>query len=92
MVVLDPNSRPSSPHLHQSSPGQPSLDPSRLGPALLVAASLILAIRTARWPREQLQSSSNPEWQAELEQSITLAHRIFAHLDAKSPFLFRRQP
>ena len=86
MADLNPN-----PRLPASALNSPALDSARLGPALVVAASLILAIRTARWPREQLQAASGPEWQAELDHSIALAHRILAHLDTKSPFLFRRQ-
>jgi len=70
----------------------PCFDPARLGPALVIAASLILAIRTARWPRERLPVAGGHELEAEIEHAIALAHRIFAHLDAKSPFLFRTGP
>ena len=89
MVALDPN--PSHPVSAQNPLTQkpPAMDAHRLGASLVVAASLIHAIRTASWSREQLQASG-PEWEAELDHSIALAHRIFAHLDAQSPFLFRR--
>lgn len=64
------------------------VDLSQLGPVLLVASSLILAIRTARWPRIESGHATPPELEREIEQSVMLAHRIFAHLMAKSPFLF----
>jgi hypothetical protein len=67
-------------------------DLSKIGPTLIpiliIASSLILAIRTARWPRIELGSASNPEWDAEVEQSVRMARIIMAHLLAKSPFLF----
>jgi hypothetical protein len=65
---------------------QPDL--SKIGPTLLIASSLILAIRTAKWPRIELETASNREWEAEVEQSVKMAHFILAHLLAKSPFLF----
>lgn len=64
------------------------IDLSQLGPVLLVASSLILAIRTARWPRIESNLASSPELENEIEQSVMIAHRIFAYLISKSPFLF----
>lgn len=64
------------------------VDLSQLGPILLVASSLILAIRTARWPRVESNLPSSPEFEHEIEQSVMIAHRIFAYLISKSPFLF----
>lgn len=64
------------------------VDLSNMGPTLVIASSLILAIRTAKWPRVTVDTASQPEWEAEVEQSIRMAHRIFAHLISKSPFLF----
>ena len=64
------------------------VDLSQLGPILLVASSLILAIRTARWPRSDTDLASSPRLEQEIEQSVMMAHRIFAYLIAKSPFLF----
>ncbi len=62
-----------------------------MGPTLVIASSLILAIRTARWPRIVVETASQPEWDAEVEQSVRLAHRIMSHLLAKSPFLFQQK-
>ena len=65
------------------------VDLSRLGPTLVIASSLIFAIRTAKWPRIVVNSVSTPEWDAEVEQSIRMAHGILSHLLSKSPFLFQ---
>lgn len=65
------------------------VDLSRIGPTLVIASSLILAIRTARWPRIAVDTASQPEWDAEVEQSVKMAHRILSHLLNKSPFLFQ---
>ena len=65
------------------------VDLSRIGPTLVIAGSLILAIRTARWPRIAVDTASQPDWDAEVEQSVKMAHRILSHLLTKSPFLFQ---
>ena len=67
------------------------VDLGRLGTTLVIASSLILAIRTARWPRNVVETASQPEWDAEVEQSIRMAHSILAHLLTKSPFLFQQK-
>jgi hypothetical protein len=67
------------------------VDLSRLGPTLVIASSLILAIRTSKWARIACDTSSQPDWDAEVEQSIKMAHRILSHLLAKSPFLFQHK-
>ncbi len=67
------------------------VDLSRMGPTLVIASSLILAIRTARWPRIAVDTGSQPEWEAEVEQAVKMAHRIFAYLLNKSPFLFQHK-
>lgn len=59
-----------------------------MGPILLVASSVILAIRTARSLSTESTSAASPYLEREIEQSVSIAHRIFAHLLAKSPFLF----
>jgi hypothetical protein len=59
-----------------------------MGPTLVIASGLILAIRTAKWPRVVVDTASQVEWDAEVEQSVKIAHRILSHLLAKSPFLF----
>jgi hypothetical protein len=63
------------------------MDLSQLGPTLLIAASLVLAIRTAKWPHAALEADQ-PAWEAEVERSVRIAHGILCHLLSKSPFLF----
>lgn len=67
------------------------IDFAKMGPTLVIASSLILAVRTAKWSRTMGQGTSNVEWEAEVEASILMAHRIFSHLASKSPFLFPRK-
>jgi hypothetical protein len=64
------------------------VDLSKMGPTLVIASGLILAIRTAKWPRIVGDMASQTEWDAEVEQSVKMAHHILSHLLAKSPFLF----
>lgn len=64
------------------------VDLSKMGPTLVIASGLILAIRTAKWPRITTTTAPEPEWDAEVEQSVKMAHRILSHLLSKSPFLF----
>jgi hypothetical protein len=66
------------------------VDLSKMGPTLVIASGLILAIRTAKWPRILVDTASQPEWDAEVEQSVKMAHRILSHLLAKSPFRAER--
>jgi hypothetical protein len=63
-------------------------DLTKMGPTLIIASSLIFAIRTAKWARIESSMASNREWSAEVEQSVRMAHLILSHLLGKSPFLF----
>ncbi len=67
------------------------LDHPRLGPSLLIASSLVLAIRTARWPREAVNTASQPEWDAEVEHSVQIATRVLSYLLSRSPGLFQQK-
>ena len=67
------------------------VDHAKLGPSLLIASSLVLAIRTARWPRETVTTTCQPEWEAEVEHSIRIANRVLSHLLSKSPGLFQQR-
>jgi len=67
------------------------VDHARLGPSLLIASSLVLAIRTARWSREIDGSTSQPEWDAEVEHSVRIAYRVLTHLVAKFPGFFAKK-
>jgi hypothetical protein len=66
----------------------------KLGPSLLIASSLILAIRTAKWTASYNEKFSNPELDREIDYSIHLADRILSTLLAKKGALFpkKREP
>ena len=42
------------------------VDYQKLGPALLIASSLVLAIRTARWPATHSDGLAEVDWQKEV--------------------------
>jgi hypothetical protein len=67
------------------------VDLSRLGPTLLIASSLILAIRTAKWPRITTETAAQIDWDLEVEQAVRMAHNVLSYLLAKSPFLFQHK-
>jgi len=66
------------------------VDYVKLGPSLLIAGSLVLAIRTARWSRDVECTASQPEWDAEVEHSVRIAYRVLTHLVKKFPSLFNQ--
>ena len=49
------------------------VDYQKLGPALIIASSLVLAIRTARWDPTYTDSLANVEWKKEVEHSVLIA-------------------
>ncbi len=51
------------------------VDYQKLGPALLIASSLVLAIRTARWDPTHSDGLANVEWEKEVEHSVRIAKR-----------------
>jgi hypothetical protein len=67
------------------------VDLGRLGPTLVIASSLILAIRTAKWPRISTPTAAQIDWDLEVEQSVRMAHSVLSYLLAKSPFLFQHK-
>jgi hypothetical protein len=61
----------------------------KMGPSLLIASCLILAIRTARWPARSSESTaSDVELVREIDHAVHVAGRVFARLVAKEPSLF----
>jgi hypothetical protein len=65
------------------------VDPQKLGPALLIASSLVLAIRTARWSPTHSDGLSNVEWDKEVEHSVRIAKVVLSHLTGRCPELFQ---
>jgi hypothetical protein len=62
-------------------------DLSRMGPTLLIASALILAIRTARWPvlEENLVSA---ELDQEIDYAVLLATRTLSQLLKQKESMF----
>jgi hypothetical protein len=64
------------------------VDHQKLGPALLIASSLVLAIRTARWPSLHGDVLANPEWEKEIEHSVRIGKIMLSHLTTRYPGQF----
>jgi hypothetical protein len=64
------------------------VDYQKLGPALLIASSLVLAIRTARWPATHSDGLADVDWQKEVEHSARVAKVMLTHLTSRFPNLF----
>lgn len=65
------------------------VDHERLGPTLAIAASLVLGIRTAKWPATHSEGLSDTEWDKEIEHSVRIARTVLSHLTTRCPELFR---
>ena len=63
------------------------MDYQKLGPALLIASSLVLAIRTARWSPMHSDGLAHVEWEKEVEHSVRIAKIVLSHLTPRSPEL-----
>ena len=67
------------------------VDYQKLGPALLIASSLVLAVRTARWPATHSEGLADTDWQKEVEHSARIAKAMLTHLTSRFPNLFLLQ-
>ena len=65
------------------------VDYQKLGPALLIASSLVLAVRTARWSPTHSDGLAHIEWDTEVEHSVRIAKIVLSHLTARCPELFQ---
>jgi hypothetical protein len=65
------------------------VDYQKLGPSLLIASSLVLAIRTARWSPTTSDGLAHVEWEKEVEHSVRIAKIVLSHLTARCPELFQ---
>ncbi len=59
-----------------------------MGPSLLIATCLILAIRTAKWAARSDASLSEVDLDQEIDHAAHLATRVLAKLAARNPELF----
>lgn len=64
------------------------VDYSRLGGALLVAACVILAVRTARWSVRSAGTEGDAELENEVAHAAHLANRMLCYLVSKSREMF----
>ena len=62
----------------------------KMGPSLLIATCLILAIRTAKWPISKDQHLSNRELDEEIEFAAVTARRVMVHLVSAYETIFPR--
>ena len=60
----------------------------KLGPSLLVASCVILAIRTAKWAARQGGTHSQTDLDVEIEHAVFLADAVLGRLLARREQLF----
>jgi hypothetical protein len=60
----------------------------KLGPSLLIATCVILAIRTAKWPARFDEKLSHHELDHEIDYAAGLASRVLSRLMAKKEGIF----
>lgn len=63
----------------------------KMGPSLLIATCLILAIRTAKWPASKDPHFSNRELDEEIEFAAVTARRVMVHLISACETIFPRR-
>lgn len=65
----------------------------KMGPSLLIASCLILAIRTAKWsPQSADVTTSDRDLEVEIEHAIRTAGRVFSMLVGRHPSIFPQKP
>jgi hypothetical protein len=66
----------------------------KMGPSLLIATCLIVAIRTARWSATIDARNSNCELDREIKFAADVAQRVLSKLEAEHASIFprRKQP
>jgi hypothetical protein len=64
----------------------------KMGPSILIAACLILAIRTAKWPpRSEGGTTADRDLDVEIEHSIHVAGRVLSALVSHHETIFPRK-
>jgi hypothetical protein len=64
----------------------------KMGPSLLIATCLILAVRTAKWPPRTLGGiTSEPDLDVEIGHAIHLAGRVLSALVGRHDSIFPRK-
>lgn len=75
----------------QHAPPTRSVDLTALGPTLVLAASVILAIRTARREARMDAHCADVDLQREIEYALDLANRVVMQATVKHASLFRQR-
>ena len=65
------------------------VDQQKLGPAMIIAAGVILGMRTIRWEATHSDGLSSTEWEKEVEHSVRIAKIVLSHLTSRCPELFQ---
>jgi hypothetical protein len=66
-----------------------SPDWPKMGPSMLIASCLILAVRTAKWPpRASGETTSDRDLDTEVDNAIHLASRVLGVLVSRHEVLF----
>lgn len=60
----------------------------KLGPSMLIASCLILAIRTAKWAAVVHPTASERSLEVEIDYAIHLADRVLGRLVGRKAYLF----
>jgi hypothetical protein len=60
----------------------------KMGPSLLIATCLIVAIRTARWSAQYDARNSNVELEREIDYAVHVAGNVLAALMKRCPSIF----
>lgn len=63
----------------------------KMGPSVLIATCLIVAIRTARWPTSTDQHFSDRTLDSEIAFAAKIAGRVLSHLIRTSEAMFPRR-
>ena len=65
-----------------------TVDWPKLGPSLLIATALVLAIRTSKWPATFDNTTAHPDLDREIEYATFPASKVMSSLVAKRESLF----
>jgi hypothetical protein len=60
----------------------------KMGPSVLIATCLILAIRTAKWPPQWSATNREPKLDTEIEYAAHLTRKVLSHLAARHESIF----
>jgi hypothetical protein len=60
----------------------------KMGPSMLIATCLIVAIRTAKWPSRWSEETNSVELQREIDYAAHVAGRVLSTLETRKPDLF----